>query len=70
MNIFQNSYLVKDNRLVIKLPESFGGLVDVIVIPKIQKKTNNYSKISKNFYSKFNIDLSDFKFNREEANER
>ena len=71
MEIIHNYYSSKNGQLIIDLPPSFSKEVEVIIIPKRKKKTEIQIPDELNrFFDKYQIDLSNFKFNREEANER
>jgi len=61
-----------DTKQTIEFPEEFvGKQVEIIAFP-IEEKERNQSKTEKafNFWRNHSIDMSHFKFDREEANKR
>ena len=54
------------------LPEVYYGKMVMVMVSAIDEKTDNTIKEeeARSFFNSIQIDMSDFKFNREEANER
>lgn len=61
-------------KLILQLPAEFvGRLVEIIAFPveEIKKTEDKYSRENAlRFFKEHSISLKDYKFNREEANER
>lgn len=68
----------KGQQVIIDLPDDFKAEeVDAIIWPSEGENENNkkvelakWKKDMEEFYSKFNVDLSNFKFNRDELYDR
>lgn len=69
MNLFRK-ILILDKERTITLPEEFiGKEIEVIAFPLINIKSNQIRKISsEEFFKDKLVDLSDYKFDRLEAN--
>ena len=68
-----------NRKVIIDLPENFSASeVDVIVWPSVEEDVNKNSSMTneqwrkelKDFYAQFKVDLSSFKFNRDELYDR
>ena len=71
--MFTKTIIPKKKSITINLPESFIGenvrLIAIIEKDEIENKTSNAKSIQQ-IYSKYpKIDLSNFKFNRSDAND-
>ena len=70
--MYREIIIPTDTKQTIEFPEEFiGKQVEIIAFP-IEEKETNQSKTEQafNFWRKHSIDMSNFKFDRNEANER
>ena len=66
------------NTYLLKLPDNYVGKPVEVIAFEVDEKSTEEKSIAKkdalqktlDFYNSIQIDLSDFKFNRDEANER
>jgi len=70
--MYREIIIPTDTTQIIEFPEEFiGKQVEVIAFP-VEEKETNQSKAANafEFWKKHSIDMSHFKFDRDEANER
>jgi len=68
--MYSVEFKTKSENGIIKIPEEYGELNSKnLKVVLILEETDKKDEVDI-FFSKYNIDLSAFKFNREEANER
>jgi hypothetical protein len=56
----------------VELPELYYGKRVMVTVSALDEKTNRFAKAkeARAFFNSIQVDMSGFKFNREEANER
>jgi len=70
--MFHQTIIPTANNHTVILPAMYYGKKVMVTVSEIDNKTENSikAKEARAFFNSIRIDMTDFKFNREEANER
>lgn len=60
----------KNNKIEIMVPDNFVGKTIEVIAFEVEEKNDIRDKIKEKTFDAIKLDLSGFKFNRDEANER
>ena len=70
MESIREIFVPKNNKIELVIPDNFIGKEIEVLAFEIEKKINDLKGSKRKSFDAIKLDLSGFKFNREEANER
>lgn len=70
MESIREVFIPENNKIVLTIPDTFIGKKIEVFATEVKKKEENSKERKKKTFDAIKLDLTGFKFNREEANER
>ncbi len=70
MESIREIFVPENNKIVLTIPDNFIGKKIEVFATEVKEKKENSKKEKKKTFDAIKLDLTGFKFNREEANER